>query len=79
MVTVLRSGGFRIVIYLDDHEPAHVHVIGDGEAKIALAARDGEPALVWTHGFSSADLRKAMRIVGDARAELIAKWNEIHG
>jgi hypothetical protein len=36
MVTVLRSHGFRIVIYTNDHEPAHVHAINaNGEAKIA--------------------------------------------
>lgn len=39
MVTVLRAEGFRIVIFTNDHEPAHVHVFGDGEAKIDLADR----------------------------------------
>ena len=34
MVTVLRAGGLRVVIFVDDHEPAHVHVFGDGQAKI---------------------------------------------
>ena len=34
MVTVLRIDGLRIVIYVNDHQPAHVHVFGDGEAKI---------------------------------------------
>lgn len=28
MVTVLRGDGFRVVIYPNDHRPAHVHVIG---------------------------------------------------
>ncbi|WP_244475818.1 DUF4160 domain-containing protein [Methylobacterium sp. Leaf93] len=37
MVTVLRSGGLRVIIFVDDHEPAHVHVFGDGHAKINLA------------------------------------------
>ena len=26
MVTVLRAHGLRVVIYVNDHEPAHVHV-----------------------------------------------------
>jgi hypothetical protein len=26
--TVLRFDGFRVVIYPNDHRPAHVHVIG---------------------------------------------------
>ena len=78
MVTILREGGFRVVIYLDDHEPAHVHVIGAGEAKINLNGADGGPELVWAVGMSRADLRKAMRIVTDHRDQLIARWSEIH-
>ncbi|MEP9388729.1 DUF4160 domain-containing protein [Mesorhizobium sp. KR9-304] len=44
MVTVLCIDGFRIVIFLDDHEPAHVHVFGDGEAKINLVSAGGRPS-----------------------------------
>ena len=43
MVTVLRAQGFRIVIFVNDHEPAHVHVFGDGEAKINLRGTAGTP------------------------------------
>ena len=28
MVTVMRAEGLRVVIYSNDHEPAHVHVFG---------------------------------------------------
>ncbi len=41
MVTVLRADGLRVVIYTNDHLPAHVHVYGDGEAKIGLKALRG--------------------------------------
>ena len=30
MPTVLIIGGWRVVIYPNDHRPAHVHVIGGG-------------------------------------------------
>jgi hypothetical protein len=33
----------RFAIYTDDHEPAHVHVIGDGNAKINLDGPGGKP------------------------------------
>lgn len=36
MVTIYRAHGMRVVMFTDDHEPAHVHVFGDGEAKINL-------------------------------------------
>jgi hypothetical protein len=41
MVTIFRESGLQIVIFLDDHEPAHVHVFGDGQVKFNLVGRDG--------------------------------------
>ena len=79
MVTVHREAGLRLVIFTDDHEPAHVHVIGDGNAKIDLTGPDGKPELVTNDGFKVGDLRKAMRIVGELQAWLLEKWNEHHG
>lgn len=80
MVTVLRQDGFRFVIYLDDHEPAHVHVYAGGaEAKIALISPIGRPAVVRVHGMRMGELRKALQLVGEHRAMLLAKWEEIHG
>lgn len=34
MPTVARLGGLRVVIYPNDHRPAHVHVIGAGNEAI---------------------------------------------
>jgi hypothetical protein len=36
-----------VVIFVNDHLPAHVHVFGDGEAKINLCGAEGLPELVW--------------------------------
>lgn len=52
MVTVFRAYGLHIVIFVDDHRPAHVHVFGDGQAKIDLLGAGGEPALVWSEGIA---------------------------
>ena len=79
MVTVHREAGLRFVIFADDHEPAHVHVTGDGAAKVNLLGPEGEPELVSSYGFKAGDLRKAMRIVARGQLALIEKWNEIHG
>ncbi len=53
MVTVLRGHGLRVVIFLNDHEPAHVHVFGDGEAKINLPNGDGGPELIWAQSMTA--------------------------
>ena len=63
MVTVFRGDGFRVVIYVNDHNPAHVHVVGDGEAKIDLLGADGAPDLVWADGMTRGEVRRAMRLV----------------
>lgn len=79
MVVVMRRHGLRVVIYRDDHLPAHVHVFGDGEAKIELIGVDGTPRLLSADGFKRSDLRRAMEIVTDNRNALIRRWREIHG
>lgn len=79
MVTVHREAGLRFIIFVDDHEPAHVHVIGDGTAKINLTGPNSEPELVYNDGFKAGDLRKAMRIVTEQQAFLQERWNEYHG
>jgi hypothetical protein len=79
MVTVLRAHGLRVVIYANDHRPAHVHVFGDGEAKIDLLGADGTPDLVWADGMTRGEVRRAMRIVVEQQAFLLARWEDIHG
>ncbi len=34
MPSVLRFDGLRVVIYPNDHRPAHVHVIGNGHEAV---------------------------------------------
>jgi hypothetical protein len=56
-----------------DHSPAHVHVIGDGEAKSNLLGADGAPALVWADRMSRGDIRRAMRVVMEQQAFLLER------
>lgn len=79
MVTIYRAHGLRIVIFTNDHEPAHVHVFGDGELKINLVGPDGIPALVWAQGMKVNDVRRAVQIVANQQDAFLAKWREIHG
>ncbi len=79
MVTVHREGGFRFIIFTDDHEPAHVHIFGDGMAKVNLQSETGAPGLVFADGMEAGDIRKAMRIVARERDGLLQRWRDIHG
>lgn len=79
MVTIHRAYGLRIIVFTDDHEPAHVHVFGDGQAKVNLIGTDGAPVLVWAEGMKANDLRRAMQIVRDEQAQFLARCREIHG
>ncbi|TPG38698.1 DUF4160 domain-containing protein [Roseomonas nepalensis] len=73
MVTVLRAHGLRVVIYVNDHEPAHVHVFGDGEAKINLLGANGLPDLIWADRMSRGEVRRAMEIVVAQQVALLAR------
>jgi hypothetical protein len=66
MVTVPRADGLRVVIYVNDHQPAHVHVFCDGEAKINLlgASALGIPELVWAESMTRGEVRRAMGLCG---------------
>lgn len=54
MVTIYRGEGLQVVIFVDDHEPAHIHVFGDGQAKINLTGLDEVPELVWADAMKRA-------------------------
>ena len=79
MVTIHKAHGLRVIIFTDDHEPAHVHVFGDGQAKINLIGPDSLPALVWAEDMKANDLRRAVQLVHDQQELFLAKWREIHG
>jgi hypothetical protein len=75
MVTVLREAGMRFVIYTDDHEPAHTHVYGDGEARINIL----DLTVISNRGMKKRDLSVALAIVQANRRLCIEKWESIHG
>jgi hypothetical protein len=80
MVTVLRVDGFRVVIYPNDHRPAHVHVISaEHEAVLNLNCPDGPPELRENFGFSSSELGKITRLLADNLRKLCEAWSAIHG
>jgi hypothetical protein len=79
VVTVLRAHGLRVVIFANDHRPAHVHVFGDGEAKINLLGAAGRPELMRADGMGRGEVRRAVRLAHEHQAMLLACWEELHG
>ncbi len=79
MVVVHRAHGFRFVIYTLDHQPAHVHITGPGQAKVNLLGPDGRPELVYSVGIKRPDLRRLMAEVIARRESFLQEWERIHG
>lgn len=81
MPTILRQNGFRVIIYPNDHLPSHVHILkGGGEVKIDLGDGIAKPKLIAIFGdIKNQEVAKALELVIDNQAFLLAKWKEIHG
>lgn len=78
--TVLRFDGLRVVIYLNDHRPEHVHVIGGGgEAVFLLRCPGGPTEIRENYGFSRREVAKIEAELAGHIASLCAEWGRIHG
>jgi hypothetical protein len=78
--TVLRFDGLRVVIYPNDHRPAHVHVIGRGyEVAIHLHCPDGPPELLENYGGSRRQVNRIIVNLTGHLIELCEEWERIHG
>ncbi len=79
MPTVARIGALRVVVYPNDHRPAHVHVIGAGcEAVFNLNCPGGPLQLREDYGFSIAEIGKVKSALAEILGHLCAEWSRIH-
>jgi hypothetical protein len=76
-----RSGPFRVIIYPDDHEPAHVHINhSSGCVAIFNVGKDTEPELREVRGkMKYNDVKRAVKLVQQRHTEYLKRWKEIHG
>jgi hypothetical protein len=73
-------GNLRVVIYPNDHRPAHVHIKGaKGEAVFMLHCLDRPLELRGSYGLKRSDLGSIEETLSDVLASLCAQWKEIHG
>ncbi len=78
MPEIFRAYGLVFSIFPDDHDPAHVHVLGPGWwMKIALS---DPPDLIQIAGkVTTQEARRALRLTREHRARLLEAWESIHG
>ena len=80
MPTVLRIGALRVVIYPNDHRPAHVHVIGQGHAAVFELNCPGGPLyLRENYGFTTVQIQRMRAELREHLVKLCQSWEEIHG
>ena len=80
MPTVLRFGAFRVVIYPNDHLPAHVHLFGQGhEAVFELHCPVGPVSVRESYGFRFQELSRIGAVLNENVARLCEAWRVIHG
>lgn len=80
MATIDRLDGLRIVVYSNDHRPAHVHVIGSGcEAVFDLNCPEGPVVLRENYGFSRMQITRIRKALATNLNILCTRWREIHG
>jgi hypothetical protein len=79
MVVVHRAHGFRFVIYTLDHEPAHIHITGAGQAKINLMGRHRVPEAVYSIGVKRSTMRRLLAEVIEHQDFFLEEWERIHG
>ncbi|MEL6468300.1 MAG: DUF4160 domain-containing protein [Cyanobacteria bacterium J06614_10] len=81
MAEILRIDGFKIVIFSDDHNPAHVHVRkGEFEVKINISGDRAELMSGEENSKRAANRklrRQAVEIVNDNLKMLINEWRRI--
>lgn len=80
MPTLMRVNGARVVIYPNDHDPAHVHIIGPGVvARFALNCPDGRIETMNAEGLKRPALERIGEAAEAALDVLCAEWSRLHG
>lgn len=69
-----------MVIYPNDHRPAHVHVVGRGyEAVFKLNWPAGPVEIRENYGFSRSEVTHIESVLTNHLAALCNAWESIHG
>jgi hypothetical protein len=76
MPTIHRQDGFAVMVYTDDHLPAHVHVWkAGGEVVINL----DDASIREINDMGRRDVRRAVEVVKANQELFRRRWRGIHG
>ena len=74
MPTFLTKQGFRFFVYMNEHEPIHVHIKkGGSKAKVILVP---EILIDKNYGFKLQEMKAILEIIVENYYYFIDKWNE---
>lgn len=80
MPTLFQVGSHRVMVYLNDHTPAHVHAIGaGGHAKFELGATPDDVVLVEVDEISTSSVKRIAAAIIDRHEECLKNWEKHHG
>lgn len=80
MPTIYRQDGFEVMIYTNDHRPAHVHIFkAEAEVIINLSTGAAPPRVRTNIGMGRADERRALIMVAENDEAFWIEWKRIHG
>ena len=80
MPTIDRIDAARVVIYPNDHRPAHVHVVqGDCRAVLILHCPYRPPEIRENIGFSRTEMRHILEGSMSRLALFCGEWERHHG
>jgi hypothetical protein len=68
-----------VVVYPNDHRPAHVHVVDGAEAVFDLNCPEGPVELRENYGFRSGQIAAIEAELNGAVGTLCQAWSAIHG
>lgn len=78
MPTVFNENGFRGMVYPNDHEPIHVHVVKNNTSikvevdEFSIIGFDGDMP-------KKQEIKRAVKLAKKHKKAIVQKWKELHG
>jgi hypothetical protein len=79
MPTLFQWGEFRVILFVHDHPPPHVHVVDDAYAKVAIGRVAGDVRLTDVRNIAPRIIRAIVKEISVRRSTICDAWSSIHG